>query len=152
MKKYNFLSLFMLALPVMCCSFFSFSSNAGGDVFEIYLNGKQVLRQVVHIDESVKTLQLNASGDNDKIEVFYSHCGNVGKNRVLTLRNEKNELIKVLKFANVYNERSMMGFYLKDIANKKEIKLNLYYSAKELPEEKLLATILLKERKLIAKL
>ncbi|HUP12225.1 MAG TPA: hypothetical protein VM187_08445 [Niastella sp.] len=152
MKKYSFLSTLIVALPVLCLGILSFSNNRGGDVFAIYLNGKQVHRQFVHIDKSVKTLQLDASNDNDKIEVFYSHCGSIGKNRTLTLRNENNELIKELKFPDVNNNQSMMGFYRKDVAKARATRLNLYYSSKELPDGKLLATIRLNEQKVIAKL
>lgn len=151
MKQHGFLPILLLALPVLCTVLFSFSGNSGGDVFEIYLNGKQVLQQFVYMDKSAKTLQLQTSGDNDKIEVFYSHCGVMGKNRVLTLRNEKNELIKELKFRDVNNNRSLMGFYRRDVTNNMNTVLNLYYSSKELPAGKLLATIHWNEQKVIAK-
>ncbi|MBD0277985.1 MAG: hypothetical protein ICV81_08490 [Flavisolibacter sp.] len=151
MKQHGFLPILLLALPVLCTVLCSFSGNSGGDVFEIYLNGKQVLQQFVYMDKSAKTLQLQTSGDNDKIEVFYSHCGVMGKNRVLTLRNEKNELIKELKFRDVNNNRSLMGFYRRDVTNNINTGLNLYYSSKELPAGKLLATIHWNEQKVIAK-
>ncbi len=151
MKQHGFLPILILALSVLCMGLFSFSSNSGGDVFEIYLNGKQVHRQFVHIDNSVKTLQLQTSGDNDKIEVFYSHCGVMGKSRVLTLRNEKNGVVKELKFPDANNNRSLMGFYRRDIANNRNTGLNLYYSSKELPAGKLLATLHWNEQKVIAK-
>lgn len=150
MKRFKFLSL-LLALPALCFGLFSISAKKGGDVFEIYLNGKQVHRQFVHVDNSVKTLQLQAFGDNDRIEVLYSHCGQVGTNRVLTLRNGKNELVKKIKFPDVSNNPSMMGFSPRDIANNGNVKLNLYYASKELPDGKLLATIRWNEGKAIAK-
>ena len=151
MKKYYvFLVVFSLAL--LCTASFSFTGKKGGDVFEIYLNGKQMLQQFVHADKSVKTLQLTSTNENDKIEVFYSHCGVMGKSRVLTIRNEKNELVKEIRFTDVAANRSLMGFYRKDIPASKTGRMNLYYSSKELPTAKLLATISWKENRSIARL
>ena len=150
MKKYAVFSM-VLSLVFLAIASFSFKDKKGGDIFEVYLNGKQMLQQFVLVDKSVKTLQLTSTSENDKIEVFYSHCGHTGKSRVLTIRNEKNELIKEIKFADVAN-RSLMGFYRKDIPKNKSGKMNLYYSSKELPTAKLLATISWKENKSIAKL
>ena len=151
MKKYSSL-LMSLAVLLLCTASFSFTGERGGDVFEIYLNGKQVHQQYVHVDKSVKTLQLVSINESDKIEVFYSHCGTMGKNRVLTIRNEKNELIKEIKFTDEKGKRSLMGFYRKDIPGNKNSKMNLYYSSKELPAAKLLATISWKENRSLAKL
>jgi hypothetical protein len=151
MKKYGFLSTLLFALPVLCIALFSFSANKGGDVFAIYLNGKQVHRQFVHVDKSVKTLQLQSFSDDDKIEVMYSHCGQVGTKRMLSLRNEKNELVSKLKFPDVNDNQSLIGFHRKDIAKNSSTQLNVYYSSKELPDGKLLATIRWSEPKVIAK-
>jgi hypothetical protein len=148
MKKYTF--LFVSFLVMLCIGLFSFSSNGGGDVFAIYFNGRQVHRQFVHIDHSVKALQLNVSGANDKVEVFYSHCGKMGTSRTLTLKNERNELIKELKFADADDDKSLMGFYPATFAKAQNVKVNLYYASKELPEGKLLATINWNDQKLTA--
>lgn len=143
MKKFSISAFVLLAFSMLGSALFSFTAKKGGDVFEIYLNGKQIHQQFVHADKSTKTLQLAAVNSNDKIEVFYSHCGTTGKSRVLTIRNEKNELIKELKFADANTKRSMMSFYWKDISNakNKSTKLNLYYSSKEMPEGKMLAAL-----------
>ena len=107
MKKYAALCLML----VFCTALFSFSNKRGGDVFEIYLNGKQVHQQFVHIDKSVKTIYLASLSDNDKIDVYYSHCGYAGKARVITIRNEKNEVIKKMEFGDGEGKRSPMSFY-----------------------------------------
>jgi hypothetical protein len=148
MKKYMFLLIPFLVM--LCIGLFSFSPR-GGDVFAIYFNGKQVLRQYVHIDQSVKALQLNVSSTNDKVEVFYSHCGQMGKGRTLTLRNERKELIKELKFPDASDEKSLMGFYPANVSKARNGEINLYYASKELPEGKLLATINWNDQKLTAK-
>lgn len=148
MKKYAALGLAF----GFCALLLSFSKKPGGDVLEIYFNGKQVLQQFVHLNKGTQTLQFTSAGNNDKIDVFYSHCGHTGTSRVLAIRNEKNELIKEIKFADDNSKRSMMGFYRKDIPTSKNAALNLYYSSKEMPEGRLLATIRLQEKKVIAKL
>lgn len=137
MKKYAFL----LALVPFCFALMSFYKKRGGDVFEIYLNGKQVHQQFVHTDNGAKNIQLMSLSDNDKIEVFYSHCGYAGKNRVLTIRNEKNEMVKEFRFADQNDSRSKMAFFRKDIGKIKLSKMNLYYTSKELPAGKHLAAI-----------
>ena len=149
MKRYNFLTILAATISVFVLC--SFAWRGGGDVFAIYYNGKQVHRQFVHIDQSVKALQLQASGENDKIEVLYSHCGQPGTNRTLALRNAQNELIKELKFGNGESDHSLMTFYPGKILKAKNLKINLYYTSTELPEGKLLATILWADQKAIAK-
>lgn len=121
-------------------------------MFAIYLNGKQVHQQFIHIDKSVKTLTFGSLLDNDMIEVFYSHCGQTGKSRVLTFRDEKNNLLKKISFGDGENNGSRMKFYRKDIAATKEGKVNLFYSSAELPEGRLLATIVWSEAKMLARL
>lgn len=130
----------------------SFSGKWGGDMFAIYLNGKQVLRQFVHIDQSVKTLSLVSRSEKDKIEVLYSHCGQAGKSRVISLRDEKNRLVKKLSFGDGSDDESLMGFSRSELGRTKEAKLDLYYSSKELPEGKLLARIVWQEAKAVVKL
>lgn len=148
MKKYVALSFAL----ILCTVLFSFSNKPGGDVFEIYFNGKQVLQQFVHASKGTKTLQLTSLSGSDKIEVVYSHCGQMGKNRVLAIRNEKNELLKELKFADDNNKPSPMSFYRKDVPGSKNASVNLYYYSKELPEGRLLTIIQWRENKAVAKL
>lgn len=149
MKKYAALCL-ALGFGALLLSF---TKKPGGDVFEIYFNGKQVLQQFVHVSKGTQTLQLKSLDGNDKIDVVYSHCGHSGSNRVLAFRNEKNEVIKELKFTDGSSNRSVMSFYRKDIpANKKNAETKLYYYSKELPEGKLLANIQWSESKVLAKL
>ncbi len=135
----------------LCSLFLSFSTKRGGDSFAIFLNGKQVLQQFVYADKSAKTLSLGPLRDNDKIEVQYSHCGRPGKDRVITITDEKNNLLKKLEFGDGENGSSRMVFYRRDITAKSGT-FKLFYTAKELPEGRILATIVSTEGKVVAKL
>lgn len=149
MKTYRFLS-FTLAFLVAAQVLASFSAAKGGDLFAIYLNGKQVHRQFVLADQRVKTLEFTASDEKDKIEVFYLHCGRLGTNRVLTLRNAKNEVVKELKFADGDNQ-SKMGFYSRDVVGNRNTTLQVFYASRELPNGKLLATMHWSDKSVLAK-
>jgi len=130
-------------LIVLCATLFSFSKR-GGDSFEIVLNGKRVLQQFVYASKGIQTIQLTPTSDNDKLDIYYSHCGQVGKNRYITVKNDKDQPIKIWKFADATDKDGAMSFKLKDILslrkNKTE-KLNLFYSSSELPKGRTLAVI-----------
>jgi len=131
-------------LILVCAALFSFSSKKGGDSFEIVLNGKRVLQQFVYASKGVQTIQLAATSDNDKLDIYYNHCGQVGKNRYITIKNEKDQPIKVWKFADAVDKNGAMSFKLKDILSlrkNKTDKLNLFYNSSELPAGRTLATI-----------
>jgi hypothetical protein len=135
-------SLMTLALSLLTASvLFSFSALKGGDTLEIYAGGKQLLQQFYHGDNVVKTLQLTQPSANEKIEVYYSHCGVSGKSRVLTIKDNKDNLLKELKFADVKAQRDPMSFSLKDVQKKEVSSLRLYYTSKEIPGGKLLAVL-----------
>ena len=129
------------AIWLLSMALSSFSTTPGGDVFELYLNGHKVHQQFIHADGGVKNLSLQQTTGNDKLEVLYSHCGQAGKGRIITIRNEKNEVIKEMKFGDGKTKNSLMAVYRKDIAKQITGSMKLFYSSKELPEGRLLATI-----------
>lgn len=122
---------------------FSFSPKKGGDSFEIWLNGKKVIQQFVHVSKGTQTLSLANYSGNDKVDIYYNHCGQAGKNRFLTLKDEKDHVLTVWKFADASNNNSAMSFKIKDITKfrKNSGKLVLFYSSSELPAGMALAVI-----------
>jgi len=131
-------------LVLFCVTLFSFSSKWGGDSFEIWLNGKRVLQQYVHVAKGVQTLQITQTSDNDKLDIYYNHCGQTGKNRLITIKDERNRPLKVWKFTDATGNNVAMSFKLKDILSLKKNKtdkLNLFYASHELPDGRLLAVI-----------
>jgi hypothetical protein len=132
-------------LILFCSVVFSFSPKTGGDSFEIWLNGKRILQQYVYIAKGVQTLELTSTSDNDKLDIYYSHCGQIGKSRYITIKDEKERSLKVWKFADTPGKNAAMSFKLKDILGlrkNKTDKLNLFYTSHELPDGRLLATII----------
>jgi hypothetical protein len=131
-------------LVLFCAGLFSFTSNFGGDSFEVWLNGKRVLQQYVHLSKGIQTLQLANASENDRLDIYYSHCGQTGTDRYITIQDEKNRTLKVWKFTDATAKNVAMSFKLKDILALKKTKtdkLNLVYSSAELPKGRLLATI-----------
>ena len=131
-------------LVIACIGLFSFSNNRGGDSFEIWLNGKMMLQQFVHVSSAVQTLRLNAVSPNDKLDIYYRHCGQVGSDRYITIKDENDRPLKVWKFADSNGNNPVMSIKLKDIAvlkKGKDSKLSIFYSSKELPKGKVLATL-----------
>ena len=128
---------------VVCASLFSFSSGMGGDSYEIYLNKKLLLQQFVSQSSGVKTLQLNQKDYNGQIDIYYSHCGQTGKARNITIKDGQNQVLKEWHFSD--GDNTAMSCKVKDILNlqEKNNKLNLFYSSQLLPKGRLLASIVI---------
>ncbi|HUR12535.1 MAG TPA: hypothetical protein VM012_14265 [Flavitalea sp.] len=122
---------------------FSFSLSRGGDVFKIFLNDKMVVEQFVSEKTSVKMLTLDQSNLNDRISIYYSHCGQIGKKRAIVIRDAQDQVLKEWRFTDSKGEHQPMVMAVKDILQlqKNHSKLKVYYSSVELPGGKLLATV-----------
>ena len=149
MKQISIKIIPAIGLLVMTVLLTSFSSKKGGEGFEIYLNSKLILQQFGNQMNTIKSIQLDNRFPDGQLVIKYHHCGQVGKNRAITIRDEQNKILKEWKFANV----SAAGLAISDAAmvcKVKDIlslqksnpgKLGLYYSSNELPKGRLLATI-----------
>ncbi len=142
---------FVLPIALLCVvASTAFAPLPGGDVFQIYLNGQQVHQQFLHASKGNPTFQLPALDNNDRLAVFYSHCGKTGSGRTLVFRNEKNETVKTLRFRDADGNTSRMEFGRKDLPAESR-SLQLYYASKELPNGHLIATIGTSPQKTTAK-
>jgi len=133
-----------LILVTISSAIFSFSAKFGGDVFEIYLNNKLISQQFVTRHEAVKTLQLDQSVSDALVIVKYSHCGVTGTARHIILKDENNAVVKEWTFADAKDNDNNMSCKVKDILalkNSYGSKFNLYYSSKELPGGRLIASV-----------
>lgn len=140
MKQFIFKSLMWVA---MCASLFSFS-KIGGDSYSIQLNEKQILQHYVHSKAPTPSFSLNQSSPNDQLAVYYSECGKIGKERKLSIWDEKDNVLKEWQFTNVTGEHTPMNLKAKDILAMKQKgsnKLKLVYSSLEVTKGRVLATI-----------
>lgn len=138
-----------LTLVILAATLFSFTSNYGGEGFEISLNGKVLLQQFGINMDVIKTLQLNSASPGDQLSIRYYHCGKAGKNRIVTIRDGQNKIVKEWHFKDAQSPVSDMSCPVKDLLSlKKESNqiLKLYYSSSELPTGRQLAAVSLEQR------
>jgi len=131
-------------LLMMAFTLFSFSTLPGGEGFEVYLNNKIIMQRFGNQLNSPQSIQLSDAAANDEITIKYHHCGRVGKNRVLTIKDNQDKVLKEIRFADVNVPVSGMSCKVKDIISLKKGNnniLKLYYSSTELPNGRLLASI-----------
>lgn len=130
----------MTILSVLLLSFIP-----GGDHYEVYLNKKLIFQHFVTQPGSLKSFTLDERNIDDKVDVFYSHCGKLGNKRSISISDGKT-VLKKWRFADDANNK-FMSVGAKEILafqNKNtDRKLNLYYSSEEIPGGKLLASIIL---------
>ena len=123
----------------------------GGEGFEIYLNDKVVLRQYGADMNKMQQLKLTGAAAEDNLVVKYHHCGKVGKNRVIAIKDANNKTLKEWRFADVTTPFSAMQCKVKDIVSlgKKEVtELRLYYTSSELPAGRQLTSIVVEKQSL----
>ena len=155
MKKINYQPTILFALLITLSGvLFSFSvktaetiykNNFGGEGFEVYLNDKLVLQQYGEKMNAVKTLELDQTASNGQLAIRYYHCGKPGKSRVVTIKDEQNVVLKEWRFGDAKDASARVSCNVKDIFAlpkfKAGRKVSLYYSATELPNGRLLATL-----------
>lgn len=135
-----------MTLVATAAALLSFSSNFGGEGFEISLNGKLLLQQFGKDLNTVKTLQLNQNSPNDKLAIRYYHCGRVGKNRTIAIKDAQDKLVKEWHFADAASPISDMSCPVKDIVGLKKnsnVFFKLYYSSAELPNGRQLVSVII---------
>lgn len=138
----------LFTITALLAGAFSFTSYAGGDVYEIYLNDKLICRQTYKILNGSTDLHLSKLNVNDKLVIKYSHCGVQGESRSIVIRDENNSILKKWEFTNATTNQSVMVIPVKELLNLKvkNPSLKLYYSAKQLPQGRMLAAITLNEK------
>jgi len=139
-------------LIVLSLSAFSFISKAGGDRYQIYLNDKLIeQRYVGQMAVDVGSLQLDKANYKDKLVIYYSHCGAIGKGRSILIKDEQSRVLKEWKFEDATGIDASMSISVKDILdlrrNNANVSLSLYYfSSQYLPKGRMLTSIKLKEK------
>lgn len=131
-------------LLLFSTAIFSFSHKPGGEGYEVYVNGKVVLQRFGSEMNKPHTLRFTAGTENDEITVKYYHCGQKGKNRVLTVKDDQGNVLKEIRFEDEQSNANNMSCRVKDIISLKRgnaSSLKLYYSSSELPGGRLLVSI-----------
>lgn len=137
-KRRFIVTTFLAAISTIL---FSFSTFIGGDMFEIYVNNNLVVQQHIADTKTVKNLLWNKGNQMDQIKIRYSHCGIAGKNRNITIKNSHDQVLKKWQFSDSPDDT--MNFRINDVSTLQNTNtaLYIYYTSKELPNGKLLATI-----------
>jgi hypothetical protein len=132
------------ALVAIAATLLSFTagSPAGGEGFEIFVNGKVVLQRFNKEVEVVKTLNLDPASPNDKISFRYHHCGQVGKNRFVTIRSADNSPLKTWNYSDITtNDLSCTVKDLLSLQKGSNKTFRIFYSSSELPKGRELVEI-----------
>jgi hypothetical protein len=133
-----------MAAIALCAIIFSFAPTGGGEGFQIFLNDKVVLQQYGNAMKTVKNLNLDNAADNDQLSVRYDHCGRAGKSRIIIIKDGNDKVLKQFKFSDVADPAAPMSCKVKNIRilqTGKDKTLKLFYSSAELPEGRLLTSI-----------
>lgn len=145
MEHSIFRNALVKAFTFALLSLFTFSAKAGGDMYEIYLNNKLLLKQFVTQPINIKNLELDKANANDRLVIIYSHCGQTGKGRTIAIKDDKGNILKEWKFANATGSNESMVIPVKELLllakNNHKIHLSLYYAAQELPKGRMLTSM-----------
>jgi hypothetical protein len=151
MKKYNYQpAAFLTMVLLLSAILFSFTKKTaetvfGGEGFEIYLNNKLVLQQFGSKMNEVKNISLNQTDGNGELAIRYFHCGQPGKSRVVTIKDETNVVLKEWRFGDTKTADAKLCCNVKDILALPKIKagkkVSLYYTSTELPGGRKLAIL-----------
>jgi len=133
----------VITFAIICLQ--AFTSKAGTDVFEIYLNNKLILRQAVTQGFTLQSLQLNKANKNDQLVIFYNHCGAIGKSRAIAIKDDKGNTIKEWKFADATGADRGMTIPVSELLqlqkNYSQTNINLVYSSRQLPQGRAISVL-----------
>ncbi|MEO7393768.1 MAG: hypothetical protein ABIU11_02435 [Chitinophagaceae bacterium] len=135
-----------MSLVAICAALFSFSPKPGGEGFEIYLNNKVMIQKFGGEINSVESLHLDKSLSAGQITIKYHHCGKVGKNRIITIKDGQNKILKEFRYTDAATPVAAMALNVKDIltlSKGNSQALNLYYSSNELTKQRLLTSLVI---------
>jgi len=136
-----------LVLAIISLTTLMSHALGGVDSYRIYLNNKLILQQYVGRPLDLESLPLSAANSNDKLVIYYNHCGAIGKGRSISIKDEKGVVLKEWKFADAASSDPKtdagMTIPVKEILalQEKGRGLAMYYSAQGRPEGLLLTRV-----------
>ena len=132
----------VIGLLAFSLGLFAFNTRFGGDSLEVWINNKMVFQQFMHVDKSVHNIVLQESNYNDNISFRYSHCGQLGKQRTIALKDANDKVLKQWTFTN--GSGQSMSFSAKEIMDRQKNStavIHVYYTSSEIPNGKLLVSM-----------
>lgn len=112
---------------------------AGRDHLKVYLNNQLIHEQYVGEPVKLSLLKLDRSNINDRLTFHYSHCGQIGTGRKLSIRDDNGGIIREWKFADASGKQSGMVIAVKELLQLRQDNLRFFYTATELPKGQLMA-------------
>src|SRR4030095_17018711 len=95
MKKIiRFTWLNTLVGVALCSILFSFSKIIGAHNGQVFLDEKMVIDHYVDSRSIAPTLNLDPAEKHDQLIVKYSECGRTVTGRKITIKDEKNQVLK----------------------------------------------------------
>ena len=113
------------------------TARDGGESFEIYLNNKLLVRQHVSQSFSLQNLSLAEANADDKLVIYYNHCGMPGKARTIAIKDAAGNVLKTWTFGDAASAKEGMTIQVKELLalqKKNKGELAIHYTAKELPK------------------
>jgi hypothetical protein len=134
-----------ITLTLFSVALFASSARAGGESYEIYLNNKLLLKQVLYQPLNLRSLPLDKSNYNDQLTIYYSQCNvKIAKSRSIVVKDEKGNTLKEWKFADATESHAGMVIPVKDLFQLVKTygnsTLSLYYNAEGRPKEQMLTS------------
>lgn len=123
--------------------FFSFAPRFGGEHYQIHVNNTLRVQQIIAHQKEMPSLTLSSAALGN-ITVFYDHCGQIGKNRSLTIQTEQGKAVNTWSFINGSDKR--MALDAKEVVailKRENSNLKLIYISTEIPKGRELAALIL---------
>lgn len=139
-QKKQVMKRLLILLPLALT--FSFAKAPGGDRYRIYVDDKMLVEEYVggKQQETEHPLTLAKPAANGRLIVYYSHCGAVGQNRSIRLKDRSGNTLKEWKFAD--DQYFNMAIPLQELTQALgKATASLQYSAHQLDGARILASV-----------
>lgn len=121
----------------------SYMLKPGGDTYEIYINNTLVQKHALHQPIANRILSMKNIKASDIIYIHYSHCGETGKNRSISIVDEQGKLLKKWNFTNVGSGHSAMKIAGSELLALRSSagSMSLVYASAEIPKGQFLTKL-----------
>ena len=125
-------NFFVVLTSVVLCSF---SLVPGGASYEVYLNDQLMMKEHLYGRQEVPTLPLSVTSTaKDELSFTFSNCGKIDTSRKISLKDEKDAMLKEWTFADSPDLKNQMRIKVNEIVafRSKHSTVKLIYSSREL--------------------